>query len=327
MLAASFMHTALANSTLRNYRSAYRQYKLFCKEHIFNYFPVTEHIMVLFCTYLATRKRSPISCKSIKGYLSAIRYKAIMKGFPVSFHGMDRLYYVLRGIKRHQSNKLQRPPRSPITNIHLIELYNFILTLPISRHDKKLYWSACTLAFFGLLRVSEYTCPKVKSFDPNYNLLLEDVNFINAAMSIFIKASKTDHFRQGCTIFIGSTNNLLCPVSALKSFIRSRNLVNGPLFTFKDGTYLTRDRIARLLAACFTNIRINTHSFRIGGASALAAAGVPDAQIQIIGRWNSNCFTKYIRLSKSRTIQFANTMSNSAVDDVCWTPHFEKLFT
>ena len=78
--------------------------------------------------------------------------------------------------------------------------------------------------------------------------------------------------------------------------------------------------------ASFTNVRINTHSFRIGGASALAAAGVPVAQIQILGRWSSDCFIKYIRLSKSHTIQLTNKMSNTAVDDVCWTPHFEKLF-
>ena len=325
-MANSFMKNAVANSTNRNYRSCFRQYRRFCKQHSFDYFPVLEHILVLFCTFLAT-KENAISFKSIKSYLSAVRYKAILKGFSTSFHGMDRLYYVLRGIKRHQGNLHGRPPRSPITTHHLTILHGFINALPIGNHDKALYWSACTLAFFGLLRISEYSCPKIKEYHTKFQLLLHDVRFHSNTISLYIKASKCDPFRQGCSIIIGPTNNILCPVQALKSFIKQRNLVPGPLFTFQDGTYLTRDRFARLLSRCFKDVSINTHSFRIGGASALAAAGIPDAQIQIMGRWSSNCFTKYIRLDKSNIIEFANAMSVTAVDNVCWTPRFDELFS
>ena len=40
------------------------------------------------------------------------------------------------------------------------------------------------------------------------------------------------------------------------------------------------------------------HSLRIGGASALAAYGVPDSLIQKLGRWKSLAFLQYIHLSK-----------------------------
>jgi hypothetical protein len=40
-----------------------------------------------------------------------------------------------------------------------------------------------------------------------------------------------------------------------------------------------------------------SHSYRIGGASALAAAGVPAYMIQLMGRWKSLAFMDYIRLS------------------------------
>ena len=53
----------------------------------------------------------------------------------------------------------------------------------------------------------------------------------------------------------------------------------------------------------------HTHSFRIGGASALAARGVPDHVIQCVGRWKSLAFLAYIRLS---TRAF-----NAAVDTLC----------
>jgi hypothetical protein len=41
--------------------------------------------------------------------------------------------------------------------------------------------------------------------------------------------------------------------------------------------------------------RINTHSFRSGGAHALALAGYSDTQIQKMGRWRGATFKKYIR--------------------------------
>ena len=44
-------------------------------------------------------------------------------------------------------------------------------------------------------------------------------------------------------------------------------------------------------------VNMNTHSFHMGGATALAAAGVPNSVIQIIGRWPRACFLRYIRLS------------------------------
>ena len=44
--------------------------------------------------------------------------------------------------------------------------------------------------------------------------------------------------------------------------------------------------------------KFRTHSLRIGGASMLAAAGVPDYVIQTQGRWKSLAFLEYIRVAK-----------------------------
>ena len=96
----------------------------------------------------------------------------------------------------------------------------------------------------------------------------------------------------------------------MRSFLRRRTAGRGPIFTFKNGTYLTRDRLARFLARHFVDTRINTHSFRIGGATALSQAGIPDSQIQILGRWRSNCFVRYLRIPQNNAVELSRKMSN-----------------
>jgi len=39
----------------------------------------------------------------------------------------------------------------------------------------------------------------------------------------------------------------------------------------------------------------SSHSFRIGAATVAAQRGIPDHQIQLMGRWTSNAYQLYIR--------------------------------
>ena len=61
-------------------------------------------------------------------------------------------------------------------------------------------WAACCLAYFGLLRVSEFSSSAHDHFDPSMDLL-SDVALDNRAsqslIQITIKHSKGDQFRKG----------------------------------------------------------------------------------------------------------------------------------
>jgi len=57
-----------------------------------------------------------------------------------------------------------------------------------------------------------------------------------------------------------------------------------------------KDTLARL---GYVNNEYKGHSFRIGAASSAASAGVEDHVIQILGRWSSDCYTRYIRTCPS----------------------------
>ena len=56
-----------------------------------------------------------------------------------------------------------------------------------------------------------------------------------------------------------------------------------------------------------------TYSFRIGGASSLARRGIDHRAIQIAGRWRSQAYALYIRLTPQ---QMAKTQSDILNMDV-----------
>ena len=106
-------------------------------------------------------------------------------------------------------------------------------------------WAAFTLAFFGFLRCSEFTSNS--PFDATYHLSRTDIifqpNILHAeSYDVVIKGSKTDLFRRGCRLTIGSYHNKLCPVRAMKTYLLqspSEQTLH-PLFKFKSGDLLTR---------------------------------------------------------------------------------------
>ena len=71
-----------------------------------------------------------------------------------------------------------------------------------------------------------------------------------------------------------------CPVNALQIYLHtcSSPLVT-PLFVSSDGSFLTRQQLSSFLTSILQETNLNTHSFRIGGAMALAAADYSDAML------------------------------------------------
>jgi len=140
-------------------------------------------------------------------------------------------------------------------------------------------------------------------------------------MYIKIKASKTDPFRAGITIRLAAIrNHQLCPVRAMRTYLSFRSLQPGPLFVFSNGLYVTRRFVAAFLSLALPDVpNINTHSFRIGGASAALSAGASDALIRIMGRWSSDCYNRYIRISDTLVVDFNNTLASAHTTNT-WHP-------
>ena len=256
--------------------------------------PLVESFLENFVVSLASR----VGYKAIKTYLAGVQYWSKLQGCNLLMKFMHRLKYVMSGIRRMQGKAFEKGTRPAITwdMLQCICAFIFRTELP---HDRDMLTSAVLLAYFGLLRVSEYTCPSPIEYDEEAHLSVPDVSVLwhrNHA-SVNIKMSKTDPFRDGVRIKLTVLGHYLCPVHALARYMIRRGDAPGPLFVFQNGAYLTRARIVDLLQRALPHVlNINTHSFRRGGASALASAGTPAHMIQIMGRWKSNAFAKYVEI-------------------------------
>lgn len=284
---------SLAPRSQATYRSGWSSYLQFCYLHRLAHLPPTESSLSYYVSSLADRL---LTHATIKVYLSAIVYHAGLLGHSVDLESMRRLHYALIGIRRAQGGRLSRPLRDPITRQHLLALRHH-LTISYLPLDALMLWAAFTAAFFGLLRSSEYTSPSASSTS-SATLWRSHVSFSRDASraTLFLPISKTDQFGRGVDVRLFSLPSLLCPVSALRHYLSARSSASAPLFLFANGDFLTRDRVADVLRQVFpAQPNLNTHSFRIGGASALANAGVPDYAIQILGRWSSDSFLRYLR--------------------------------
>ena len=232
---------------------------------------------------------------------------------------MRRLFYICRGIRRAQG-PIARPQRNPITPCHLRTMINFLGASRFSTHDKTMWRCVVLTAFFGLLRVSEYTTPTNHAFDPLSSLCLNNVTIFESSVNIRLKASKSDPFRAGVTIRLFAITSELCPVRALKDYTNIRqNIPHGPFFQLNNGRFLTRGYVAAFISLSLPrSVNINTHSFRIGGASTAASSGIPDSIIQIMGRWSSDCYRRYIRLDEGILRNWCTVMASTSTISTIW---------
>ena len=284
----------LAENSRKVYRTGVNQYRRFCGSVGMPPFPLNQQCLELFCTWLARSVRY----KTIKVYLCGVQIDSILSGFDDLIRHMLGLRYLLRGIKRAQGLVHVRPVRVPVTRAMLGEVIRGVgMFYPFG--DAQMLVAALSLAFFGLLRVSEYTSPGENLWLPDATLSIHDVgvDWVRQVVMVRLKVSKTDPFRSGVTVRVCATGSEVCPYASMVRYLGVRGPGVGPLFRFRDGRFLSRGHVAGVLQRFLPHYQVNTHSLRKGGATALAHLGVPPYVIQALGRWASDAYLTYIGLS------------------------------
>lgn len=169
--------------------------------------------------------------QSIKSYLSGIRFRQIQQSFgnPFANGAMPHLEYVLAGVKRVQARSGSAPrSRLPVT-LDILRVLHSAWVVHNPNPDSIMLWAAACTGFFGFLRAGEFTVPSPSSYDHQVHLNLDDVAFDShsrpSMVRLRIKQSKTDPFRQGVDVYLGTTNSAICPIQPL---IGSPKPTSGP---------------------------------------------------------------------------------------------------
>ena len=94
----------------------------------------------------------------------------------------------------------------------------------------------------------------------------------------------------------------------------------GPLFVLSDNTMLTRHYFASVLKDTIDKLNsdihsYNTHSFRVGAATAAKQAGVSDIHIKTLGRWQSDAYQRYIRKSPKELASLSKQLIRGTLDN------------
>ena len=277
--AQEYFRSGLADSTHRTYTAAQRQFLSFCDTYGLSPLPASEDTLILFVTHLAAR----IKPQSISVYLAGIRSLHVANGYSNPLLPGLRLKQTLRGIERkHFTSPRQK---MPITFHLLCKIHPFVnfLSSDVNSHQSPTgehYWT------------------------------------------VRLKQSKTDQRHEGVMLYMSHTNHVVCPACSMKSNValqqsRPRTPKDSPLFLLEHQQVLTRQHLVTFVSHLLRLVGIDPtaysgHSFRIGGATSASLAGLKDYEIQMLGRWKSDCYKTYVRSPLNVLLQFPQRIAKTA---------------
>ena len=312
----TLLQAGLAATTTALYRTGSSRYEAFAQQEGIRAYPTSEHTLCLFVTHLCaidptTPSRRTVSAATARLYIAGVYHAQEMLGIRVDGSKFRVLAQTLRGAeKQAPSLRPPRPTRVPITirditdaAVHLPRTYTGIMCV-----------AAMYVAVGAALRISELLGQMgVSPSNADSRALrlsqLRELPSPHPHFVLTIFAHKTDQRGQGTEIVIGHPQ----AVDHIRMFLASHPKpsdgdARGPLlFVFPDGIPLSSRYLLLVIRPAFASIGIDPrgisgHSFRKGGATGLANAGVDDSLVRAHGRWKSNAYLRYIVPSRSSLI-------------------------
>ena len=124
-----------------------------------------------------------IAVGTIKSYLAGLNKFHIANGFTELNYNTALIKETLEGskneriVEREREEEEKDTERIACTPDILKLIKNQIIKSNMDKDEKIVVWAACTTAFHGGFRPGELLCKNETSFNPNFSLLKEDVQF------------------------------------------------------------------------------------------------------------------------------------------------------
>jgi hypothetical protein len=291
-----------------------------------------EQLLIDFVLWLALSRPSgrPVSAASIAKYVGQVRAWHLRTTRTHLCGDLDysAIQEVLRGVERMipQPEKLRR------WGVRTQDLAAAIKAhLDGSSQQGSMWAAALATAFCGLMRGSEIGLQDGESFDPLMHLTRADVSFRTAQdgtvyMVLRMRpAKKGPGQRKDVPLLIAAGGSLLDPVRLMQCMLRQDPVdasveASTPLFRLGRAAITVR-QVRAMVQLLMQRLgldsrRYGAHSLRIGGATAALAAGMSAAAIRAAGRWSSDVYRIYCRLSRQSAASVASTIGSTPFEDL-----------
>ena len=205
------VRAAFAEGTSKNLEVQWRSYFLFCKFYGLKPIPTLIEILCLYGQFLG---RSFGSVESIKNYISGVKTLHYILDIKFPIENKVQLDLMLRGLSRKNPHMPNRA--LPITPKILSDMLPF---LNLTSSEDATIWCVLIFMFFLMARKSNMVPVSVADFDPNKQLLRQDIRNYSGFLVVLIKWSKTNQFgsRLLKVPLVAIPGSELCPVKAYKT--------------------------------------------------------------------------------------------------------------
>ena len=261
---------------------------------------------------------------------------------------LTRLRDMLKGLRREIDQPARRR-RYGVRTQQLAAAMEKALRPEASRDDERLdainLRAALSTAFCVLLRAAEMALQPGEKWDPSKHLSRDDLSFFHDSegvlcAALMMRPCKSGKHLRGKTVrlVLRSGGTLLDPVSELWRLVHEDPVpkserASTPLFRLRakgQPACLSVADVRAVVKALMKAVGedpalFGAHSLRIGGASAALAAGVEPSVLRICGRWNSDIFEIYARLSREAASRVTSLIGSTAFFDLERGFHSEEL--
>jgi hypothetical protein len=248
--------------------------------------------------------KAELSVSTIKAYIHDFSTIHRLKGLDNSVCTSFFTLTALKGAENMELYKnISKKCKSTMDLDLLKKLGSQIAKSSMSTHDKQVYWVACTLAFWGSLRMGELL-QKTENELSFEAMTWSDIKESGDSITLHIKIPKVKS-RNGDDIHIFEfKGHNVCPVKAFKALKHMSSHQSQHIFTLDSGKNLTIAKFTQNIKIWSAPYKskdfvdsLSGHSFRNAIPSVLACR--PDLaeedDICTWGRWTSLAFRIYAR--------------------------------
>lgn len=299
-----------AQSTIKKYKKLFSDFEFFCQARNLTSIPASPINVALFLTKLMYEKKTH---NVIIPSVYAIKYFNELKGHSLSIKE-PYIKNMMEAAKRSAKGRnLNR--KDPISREQIIKICQHFTNSNRLADLRDL--AMMVVSFGGFLR-----------FDELVNLRTSHIKFFDDYLELRLDKSKTDQYRDGNVVLLAKGSTVACPLLRLRQYLEKANISPNrdqflfrPIYASKNGQNLikkdrklsyTRAResiMDKINSVEGVSLNFGLHSFRSGGATEAAAAGVSHAAIKRHGRWRSDASKeRYVAEGIKRRLQVSRSL-------------------